>query len=106
MEIDSNFLNEIIKRVLSVASPEKIILFGSAAKGGMDSDSDIDLLVVESNPGDRRKESVKIDEALSGIGYPVDVIVVSGEYFDSTRKIIGGIAYPADRYGRVIYDAS
>ncbi len=106
MGVDSYFLNEIIKRVLSVSSPEKIILFGSAAVGGMSSDSDIDLLIVEPNPGDRREESVRIDKAMSGIGYPVDVIVVSSEYFENTRKIIGGIAYPADKYGRVIYDAS
>ncbi len=54
------FFNEIIKRVLSVSSPEKIMIFGSDAKGGMDADSAIDLLVVEPNPGDRRKESVRI----------------------------------------------
>ncbi len=36
----------------------------------------------------------------------MDVIVVSSEYFAGTRKINGGIAYPDDKYGRVIYDAS
>ena len=106
MSADGLFLDEIVKRVLSVSSPEKIILFGSAAGGSMHADSDIDLLIVEPDPVDRRSESVRIDMAMSGLGYPVDVIVVSSEYFARTRDIIGGIAYPADKYGKVIYDAS
>lgn len=106
MKVDAHCRNEIIRRVLSVSSPEKIILFGSAATGKMNPDSDIDLLIVESDPGDRRRESVRIDKALGGPGYPVDVIAVSSEYFSQTRKIISGTAYPADKYGKVIYEAS
>jgi hypothetical protein len=45
MGIDESLVKEIVKRVLSVANPEKIILFGSAATGQMTRDSDIDLLV-------------------------------------------------------------
>jgi predicted nucleotidyltransferase len=52
--INDALIEEIVRRVLSVAKPEKVILFGSAATGKMTRDSDIDLLVVERNPGDRR----------------------------------------------------
>lgn len=106
MEKRSPVLDEVIRRVLSVASPEKIILFGSSVTGETGKDSDIDLLVVERDPGDRRRESVKIDRALGGLGRPFDVIVVSSEYFNSTKDIVGGIAYPANKYGRVLYEAS
>ncbi len=106
MEKNSSILDEVIRRVLSVASPEKIILFGSSVTGKTGKDSDIDLLVVERNPADRRRESVKIDKALGGLGRPFDVIVVSSEYFNSTKDIIGGIAYPANKYGKVLYEAS
>jgi predicted nucleotidyltransferase len=69
-------------------------------------DSDIDMLIVEANPGDRRKESLKIDERLSGLGYPFDVIVISSDWFEASKNVIGGIAYPANKYGKVIYEAA
>ena len=46
MGIDETLIQEIIRRILTVAEPDKIILFGSAAEGKMTRDSDIDLLVL------------------------------------------------------------
>ena len=106
MGIDEKLLGEIIRRVLGVCRPERIILFGSAAKGNMTRDSDIDLLVVETLPGNTRQESIRIRSALRGMGYPFDVIVMSAERFEETKQIVGGIAYPAHKYGRVIYEAA
>lgn len=106
MGIDESVVKEIVHRILSVAAPDKIILFGSAATGTMTRDSDIDLLVVEAEPGDQRKESVRLREALIGLGYPFDVIVISSEWFEESKGVIGGIAYPANKYGKVIYEAA
>ncbi len=106
MGIDENLIQEIVRRVLSVSQPERIILFGSAATGRMTRDSDIDLLIVESDPGDRRQESVQIDQSLCDLGYPFDVIVISTGWFEASKNVIGGIAYPAHKYGRVIYAAA
>ena len=106
MGIDQTVIDEIVRRVTSVARAERIILFGSAATGQMTRDSDIDLLVVQADPGDRRKESVRIDETLSGLGYPFDVIVISSDWFEASKNVIGGIAYPANKYGKVIYEAA
>jgi len=106
MGIDESLVEEIVRRILAVAAPDKIILFGSAATGGMTRDSDIDLLIVERDPGDRRKKSVQIDATLSGLGYPFDVIVISTEWFEASKNVIGGIAYPANKYGKVIYEAA
>ena len=106
MRIDESLVKEIVERILSAVVPAKIILFGSAAMGEMTSDSDIDLLIVEPNPTDRRKESVKIDATLSGLGYPFDIIVISNEWFEASKNVIGGIAYPANKYGKVIYEAA
>ena len=99
-------LKEIIHRVLAAAKPDKIILFGSAASGSMTRDSDIDLLIIEGNPGDLRKQSLRIRENLIGLGYPFDVIVISTEWFEESKEVIGGIAYPANKYGKVIYEAA
>jgi predicted nucleotidyltransferase len=104
--VDSTLLNEIIKRVLGVAQPELIIVFGSAASDRMTKDSDIDLLVVEASLPDPLQRSVVIRRALSGLGFPFDVVVMSSERFGQTKDIIGGIAYPANKYGKVIYEAA
>jgi predicted nucleotidyltransferase len=106
MGIDEATEKEIVRRILSAAKPDKIILFGSGASGQMTADSDIDLLIVTADPGDRRKESVRLRRLLSGLGYPFDVIVISTEWFEESKGVIGGIAYPANKYGRVIYAAA
>ena len=106
MGIDQELIAEIVRRVLSVAQPDRIILFGSAASGQLTRDSDIDLLVLEANAGSTRQQSVRIGDALRGLGYPFDVIVMPTERFEETKRVIGGIAYPAHKYGKVIYAAA
>lgn len=103
MAVDETLANEIVRRILRVAKPDRIILFGSAATGHMHADSDLDILVVDPAPENTRRESVIIRRAVGEIGYPVDVIVISTERFEATKHLIGGIAYPANKYGRVLY---
>ena len=106
MGVDETLLKEVVRRVLTVARPEKIILFGSAATGGMTPDSDLDLLIVEPAPANTRERSVSIRRALGDVQYPVDVVVMSSERFEETKGIIGGLAYPANKYGRILYEAA
>ena len=94
------------RRVVEVACLYRIILFGSAATGQMTKDSDIDLLVVEPASANTGERSVEIRDAVGDIGFPVDVIVMRTERFERTKRVIGGIAYPANKYGRVIYEAA
>jgi predicted nucleotidyltransferase len=106
MNVDETLLNEVVRRVLTVARPDRIILFGSAATGQMTKDSDIDLLVVEPALASTHERRVAIRGAVGDIGYPVDVIVMRTDRFERTKRFIGGIAYPANKYGRVIYEAA
>ena len=106
MGIDEKLIETIVERVLTVAKPERIILFGSAATGRVTRDSDIDLLVVERSPSDTRAESVRIADTLRGLGFPFDVIVIASERFEETKDLIGAIAYPANKYGKVVYEAA
>ena len=50
-----------------------------------------------------RDESVRIRAALRWLGYPIDVLVMSTSRFEQTKAIIGGMAYPANKYGKVVY---
>ena len=106
MTVDETLLDEVVRRVLTVARPERIILFGSAATGQMTEDSDLDLLVVEPEPAATRDRRGRIRRALGDVRYPVDVIVLSSARFEETKNLIGGIAYPARKYGRVLYEAA
>ena len=106
MAVDEPLLGEIVRRVLTVARPDRIILFGSASAGQMTRDSDIDLLVVEPEPANPHQQRVDIRAAVGDVGYPVDIVVIATDRFERTKRFIGGIAYPADKYGRVLYDAA
>jgi uncharacterized protein len=106
MGIDEATLATIVRRLTEAATPARIILFGSAAAGTDTSDSDIDLLVVEDEVEDVRSESVRLRTALGDLGRPLDVLVMRTERFEKTKDVIGGIAYPANRYGVVLYEAA
>jgi predicted nucleotidyltransferase len=81
-----------------------IILFGSAAAGDMTRNSDIDLLVVlEQRPKNSLEAHGRIHRTLRGLGYAFGVFRISRKEFEETKEIFGGIAYPAQRFGRVIH---
>jgi predicted nucleotidyltransferase len=103
--VDETLLSEIVRRVLSVARARRIILFGSAATGRMTRDSDIDRLIVEPAPRNRHEECLKIRGAIGNVGLPIDVLIIATERFEATKNLIGGIAYPAQKYGKVLYEA-
>ncbi len=64
MRVAESLLQKIVRRLLEVSQPDRIILFGSAAKGQMTRDSDIDLLVLEASPQEPRRHSVRLRNAL------------------------------------------
>lgn len=105
MGIDDNLIQEVVRRLLSVSKPDRIILFGSAATGQMTRDSDIDLLVVAPAALNTLEERVRLLRALRGLGFAFDVFIIPTERFEETKNIFGGIAYPAHKYGRAIYEA-
>ena len=106
MGVSKSLLEAILKKILGITKPKCVILFGSAANGSMTKDSDIDLLIIKSRTVNRYKESLNIYSVLRGLGYPFDVIVMSAQRFKETKNVIGGIAYPAHKYGKVIYGAA
>lgn len=95
-------LDEIVRRIVEVAAPEKIILFGSAARGEVGPNSDIDLLVVKSGIH-RRRLAQTIYMNLFGVGYAVDVIVVTPEDIERHKNSLALVIEPALREGKVVY---
>ena len=106
MKGDGVLLKKVVDRILAVAKPERIILFGSGATGLMTRDSDLDLLIIERDFRSQRDESARLRQALGDLGIPVDVFAMTPERFEETKGVIGGLAYPANKYGKVIYEAT
>jgi predicted nucleotidyltransferase len=98
-------LQEVIRRIVEVAQPEKIILFGSAARGQLGPNSDVEVMVVKSGVH-RRNLAGDIYMKLYGVGLPVDVVVVTPEDIERYGKCPALVIEPALREGKVIYDAS
>ena len=99
-----DLLPEITRRLLSVSEPEKIILFGSSARGDAHPDSDLDLLVILRGVRSPRSESNRLRRALRGLLVPVDIIVASPEHIQRYRNSIGLIYHSALTEGKVIYE--
>ena len=97
-------IDELVSRIVERFRPEKIILFGSYARGMAGQDSDADILVVMPVKGSKRKKATEIDVALVGLDLPVDVIVVTPEELERNRNQIGTIIYPALKEGKVLYE--
>ncbi len=103
--ISPGVLSEIVNRIVKVADPEKIILFGSAARGNIGLESDVDLLVIKSG-AHRRKLAQAIYLGLYGVGRAVDVVVATPEDLERYGHSIGLVLEPALREGKMVYERS
>lgn len=102
---DCAALPELVRRIVAVAHPDRIILFGSAARGPGGPDSDLDVLVVKAGVPHRRRLAQQIHRALFGLGVPVDVVVMTPEDLDALRDAVGSFVGSALREGRELYAA-
>jgi predicted nucleotidyltransferase len=98
-------LKKIIRRIVKVAKPEKIIMFGSAARGRMGPNSDVDLLVIKRGKFHRGRLTDRIYVNMHGVGQAVDVIVVTPEDVERYKDCFALVIYPAVREGKVVYAA-
>ncbi|MBS3907198.1 MAG: nucleotidyltransferase domain-containing protein [Syntrophaceae bacterium] len=109
-KIDENpnpdLVEEIVRRVTSAVHPLRVILFGSAARGEMSPESDIDLLIVMPDGTRRREASRRAYRALSGLGISKDVIVVTESDVKEFGENPSLVIKPALEEGREVYHAA
>jgi predicted nucleotidyltransferase len=98
-------LDEIIRRIVEVASPQRIIMFGSAARGEMGPDSDVDLLVVVDRPIHHRRLAQRIYRRMIGVGQAVDILVTTPRDLDRYGQSIGLVYRSALEEGEEVYVA-
>jgi predicted nucleotidyltransferase len=103
--VPKEVLDEIVRRIVKVAEPERIILFGSAARGTMGPNSDIDILIIKRGQFHRGHLTEAIYMNLIGVGQAVDVIVVTPEDVERYQNSHPLVIAPALREGKEIYAA-
>lgn len=96
-------IRQMTNRIARRFKPDKIVLFGSHARGTAGPDSDVDLLVIMRISSTRRHQATAIDKALMGIKMPADILVVTPEDIERCKDQIGSVIRPALREGKVVY---
>jgi predicted nucleotidyltransferase len=103
-KIDAELMAKIVRRIVDVAHPQRIILFGSQARGSVRPDSDIDILVITDSTEPRHRRSVPLYGALSDILVPMDILVYSPEEVEEWSGVRQAFITTAVREGKVLYE--
>lgn len=102
--VAESVIQEVRSRLIARFHPERIILFGSQARGDAGEGSDVDLLIICPLQGDRKALMVDMDRALGGLGIARDIVLLTQEEFERDRQVPGTVARPASLEGRVLYE--
>lgn len=97
---------EMVQRIVDTFDPQRIILFGSHARGDAHRWSDIDLLVVFDEPIDIRERTLEVMRLFRDLLVAVDVVVVDEQTLKDRGHSVGTVYRPALHEGRVIYERS
>ena len=101
---DDPLLAEIKHRIVEALHPERVILFGSRARGEAREGSDVDLLVVADTEDSPWRYGARVRKALRGLPLTKDVVVFTPEEFAVRSKWLSGVARRAAEEGVVLYE--
>lgn len=93
----------MVDRIVRRFRPERVILFGSHARGDAGPESDVDLLVVMEVEGSRRQKQLEVRREVHDVRGPKDVLVTTPEEFEWRRRVPGTVERSAALEGRLVY---
>jgi predicted nucleotidyltransferase len=98
-----NAIAVMVERIADRFKPDRIILFGSRARGDAAPDSDVDLLVVMPSCDDRKALTISIMKSLADLPVSKDVLVTTPREIETRGRLASTVLYPALREGKVVY---
>ena len=105
MQSEPEAIEQLVQRIVEIVHPLRIILFGSAARGEMGTDSDIDVLVVMPEGVHRRRTAQLLYRQIRGLGVPFDILVATPNDLEQHKDNIGLIYRTVLQEGREVYAA-
>jgi len=106
MHPDAQTIDELVRRIVKAVHPRRVVLFGSAARGEMGPNSDLDVLVIMPDGTHRRKTAQEIYRRMWGFGFAKDIVVVT----ESDVREYGANPYMIIKHaleeGRELYHAT
>ena len=103
VHVDENVLRDIVRRLVAAIDPDRIILFGSRARGDAKPDSDVDLLLIKASNEPPHRRVIKAYRALMGIGIPKDILWRTPEEIANWAAVPTYVTTAALREGRLLY---
>lgn len=104
--MSGDLIADIVRRIVETAQPERIILFGSRARGNARPDSDFDLLVIKESDEPRYRRSVPLYVALADLPAEVEVMVYTPNEVEEWSQVRQAFVTTAVREGTTIYERS
>jgi predicted nucleotidyltransferase len=103
--VNQEMINMLVRKIVDAVHPLRVIIFGSAARGQIGPDSDIDALVVMPEGTYRRKTAQFLYRCICGLGIPFDILVVTPQDLERHKDNIGLIYRTILREGYEAYAA-
>jgi len=100
-----NEIRRFGKQIGQQFAAEKVILFGSYAKGGASADSDVDLLIICPFKGRGVDKSVEIRMKLRP-KFPVDLLIRTAQTVNQRIKMGDGFIKEILQEGKILYEAN
>lgn len=102
--IDSKQIDEIVNKIALNYNPERIILFGSYARGNFTDDSDLDFILIKDTVAPRNKRAIEVRKLFYGIPIPLDFKIYTSSEFTEELKNKYSFVSSAIKDSKVLYE--
>ena len=101
--LDEQALQQAVDRIVAAVRPSRVIIFGSYGRGDATEDSDLDLMVIAPEVGNKYEEMIRLNRVVGNVGTGVDLLVYSEREYQRRSQVPGTVLYWARKEGRALY---